>query len=415
MPLMSHSPSEASVGAATGPLTGLRILDLTDERGIYGAKLLADLGAEVIRLEPPGGDPLRQRGPHLERAGSPDVSLWHAFFASNRKFVTVDLDASAGRSQVRRLAGWADIVLDTIGEQSASGAPIPTLEAAGLDADALLGEKPGLVVVRVSSFGPEGPWRNYLAPDLVASALGGICATTGDRDTPPLKLFGELAFALSGAYAAVAALAALRHARETGEGQIVDVPVHECIASCLEHVFMFYWYHDRMPYPEGAVMPRRGSLHWSSAYVVMQALGGSIMVTPTPDTEAQVMWLAEEGAHGDLLDERWSQPGNYFAWVRRLMELLREWVATKEIEPFFFEAQARHAPFGWVLPPERIADNPQLEARGWWTPYDLAGTTVRGPGAPYRFSETPWQMQAYGGPGRDTASVLAEIGWESRP
>jgi crotonobetainyl-CoA:carnitine CoA-transferase CaiB-like acyl-CoA transferase len=144
----------------------------------------------------------------------------------------------------------------------------------------------------------------------------------------------------------------------------------------------------------------------------MPAKGGSIMVTPTPDSQAQVMWLAEEDAHGDLLDEKYAQAGNYSLFVRRLMELLYKWVATKDVEQFFYEAQARHAPYGWVLPPERIGDNPQLAARNWWADYDIAGMETRGPGAPYQLGATPWRMRAYGGPGQDAKSVLKAIGWE---
>ena len=386
---------------APGALDGVRVLDLVDERGIYGAKLLADLGADVIRVEPPGGDPLRHRGPYKDDVLGPTNSLYHAFFASNRRFATVDANQRDGQRQLTRLCRWADIVLD-------SGA----LEAAGVDLDTERERHPELVVVRVSSFGTDGPWRDYLAPDLVASALGGICATTGDVDTPPLKGFGELAFFTSGAYTAIAALAALNHVRATGEGQIVDVPVHETLASCLEHVFMWHWYQEQLAFAQGPVLPRQGGVHWSGAYAVMQAKGGSIMITPTPDMEAQVLWLAQENAHGDLLDEKYADPENLLLFIERVMELLTKWVATKDVEPFFLEAQERHVPYGWVMPLDKVGSNPQLEARDWWRPYLLGDRRAKGPGPPYAFSETPWHMLPYAGPGADTDAVLAEIGWE---
>ena len=378
-----------------GPLSDVRVLDLVDERGIYGAKLLADLGAEVVRVEPPGGEALRDRGPFAGDERGPTNSLWHAFYASNRRFVTVDPTADEGRGQLERLAGWADVVFD-------SGA----LARASLTPQSLLEASPSLVIVRVSSFGPDGPWKDLLAPDLVAGALGGIAATTGDVDTPPLKGFGDLNFITSGAYAAVAALSALRHARETGEGQVVDVPVHEAITSCLEHVLMFYWHQD------GRVLRRQGSLHWSGAYQVMATRDGAIMVTPTPDMQRNIAWLVEEGVHEDLLDERYQQIENAPLFIARLMEVLRKWVATKDVEEFFFEAQARHHPYGWVLSPDRVASNPQLEAREWWTDYALDGATVRGPGGPYRFGETPWALRrGHAGAGAHTDDVLTEIGW----
>jgi crotonobetainyl-CoA:carnitine CoA-transferase CaiB-like acyl-CoA transferase len=378
-----------------GPLAGVRVLDLSDERAIYGAKLLADLNADVIRVEVPGGDPLRKRGPFTDDDAEGGSSLWHALYASNRRFVTVDPKDERGRRLLEELIGWADIVIDC-----------GWLAEASLDAKALMEADPSLVIVRVSSFGPDGPWAELLAPELVASALGGFAATTGDIDTQPLTGFGDLNFLTSGTYTAIAALTALRHLRESGDGQVVEVPVHSVIVSCLEHVLMFYWYQ------QGRVLPRQGSVHWTSAYEVMRAQGGHIMVTPTPDFQRNIAWLVEEGAHEDLLDEHYYQPEGLLLLIPRVMEVLREWVATKDVEQFFFESQTRHHPYGWVLPPDRVADNPQLNAREWWTEYEVAGGEVRGPGAPYRFLDTPWALRrGDGDPGADSDDVLAEIGW----
>ena len=394
-----------------GALNALRVLDLTDERGIYGAKMLADLGAEVIRPEPLDGDPLRQRGPHWDtahdgqRGAGGAQSLWHAFFASSRRFVALDPSQTVGRQLLRRLVDRADLVMTCAG-------------AFGV-ADACLDEarqrRKELAVVDVSSFGPDGPWRDYLAPDLVAGALGGAVATTGDADTPPLKTFGELNFILSGAYAAVAALAALHRVRDTGAGQRVHVPVHECIASCLEHVLMFYWYHHRMPNAAAPALERRGSLHWSNAYVVMPAKGGTIMVTPTPSFDNQLVWLIEQDAHGDLLDPKYQDPQNRRGYISHFMEVLSNWVATRDVEELFFEAQDHHAPYGWVLPIDKVAENPQLEARDWWVRFAGEAGEVRGPGAPYRFSETPWRLGRHGGIGADTDAVLREMDTEPSP
>ena len=369
-------------------LGALRILDLTDERAIYGAKLLADLGADIVRPEPPDGDPLRRRGPRLEDAQE-DHSLWYAFFGTNRRFVRLDLETVDGQARLAQLVAAADVVLACDG-------------AFGVEAAALgdaLEARPELVVIDTSSFGTGGPWRDYLAPDLVAGALGGAVATTGDVDTPPLKTFGELNFVLSGLYTAIAALAAVRRVRETGAGQRGHVPVHECIASCLEHVFMWYWYHDRLPNAAGPALERRGSLHWSNAYVVMPAKGGTIMVTPTPSFDNQLVWLIEQGAQGDLLDPKYQEPEHRREFIRRMMTVLREWVAERDVEELFFEAQAHHAPYGWVLSVDKVAENPQLEARDWWTSYSVGGSDMRGPGAPYRFSDTPWRARHDSGDG----------------
>lgn len=390
----------------TGPLSGVRIVDLTDERAIYGAKLLADLGADVVRPEPPGGDPLRERGPHRQGTQAGCSSLWHAFFATNRRFFSVDLADQRGRDELQAVAEHADILLIC---DKAFGAE-------ELDIERALDRSAGLIVVRTSSFGPVGPWKDYLAPDLIAGALGGAVATTGDADTSPLKTFGELNFMISGAYAAVAALSAFYSTRETGKGQLVEVPVNGCIASCLEHVLMMVWYHERIMSADGPVMPRRASLHWADSYDVMRAKGGSIMVTPMPDMMANLMWLVEEDLQGDLLDEKYTEePGRYAEFIEKLMARLADFVSSKDVAELFFEAQERHFPYGWVQRIDKVAANPQLEARSWWTTYRSGDVETKGPGTPYRFSETPWSIGDYAGPGAEGELVMRDIGWEQKP
>jgi crotonobetainyl-CoA:carnitine CoA-transferase CaiB-like acyl-CoA transferase len=378
-----------------GALTGVRVVDLTDDRAIYGAKLLADLGADVVRPEPPEGDALRRRGP----VTADGESLWYAFFASSRRCVTLDPGDAAGRARLQALIERADIVLTCAGAFGLDAVDLAAARAA----------RPAQVHVDVSSFGSAGPWRDLLAPDLVAGALGGAVATTGTPDTTPLKTFGELNFMVSGAYVAIAALAALRHARETGEGQRAEVPVHACIASCLEQVLMFAWYGEAMG--RGRVLPRQGGTHWSMAFTVMPAAGGAIMTTPMPDFDAQLAWLVEEDAHQDLLDEQYALPENLPLYIGRMMQVMREWVARQDPEALFLKAQERHAPYGWVLPVERLATNPQLEARSWWVPYAVGEQTVNGPGAPFRFSATPWQHRD--AVRVDADALLAELGWEN--
>ena len=389
------------------PLSGVRVIDLTDERGIYGAKLLADLGADVVRPEPPEGDPLRQRGPLLVSDQADQTSLWHAFFASNRRFFTIDPQTAAGQEQLDQLLTRADIVLTCKNAFAVSEANLT----------ARMEQRPELVVIDVSSFGETGPWKDFLAPDLVAGALGGAAATTGDIDTPPLKGFGELNFMVSGAYVAIAALAALAKVRKDGRGQRADIAVHECIASCLEHVLMFYWYPEALQKPQGKVLPRRGALHWSDAYAVMPAQNGSVMVTPTPDFDAQLMWLIEEGVQEDLIDPKYQDPDNLSLRIERSMEVLRNWAAGKDARELFFQAQERHCPYGLVLPLEAVAENPQLLARGWYRNLEINGQTITAPGTAYHFSNSEGSIDLPLNPHTtapaDAANILSDLGWRS--
>jgi crotonobetainyl-CoA:carnitine CoA-transferase CaiB-like acyl-CoA transferase len=148
---------------------------------------------------------------------------------------------------------------------------------------------------------------------------------------------------------------------------------------------------------------------------VFNGRNGSIMVTPTPDWDAQLAWLIEEGVHEDLIDPRYSQPENLRERIMRTMQILETWVAGQDVEALFFAAQARHSPYGWVLPLERLADNPQLEARSWFVPYRTGEAEFKGPGAPMRFSATPWRMGPSTDAESDAQALLEEMGWSSAP
>jgi len=148
-------------------------------------------------------------------------------------------------------------------------------------------------------------------------------------------------------------------------------------------------------------------------YVVMQAVGGTIMVTPTPDIDAQLTWLIEADEFGDLFEPEYQDPANQAQFMARLMEVLRTFVGSKDVEALFLEAQSRHAPYGWVLPIEEVGENPQLDARDWWATYSIGEHVVKGPGTPYRFSQTPWQMKPYVDGDVDADRVLQDLGWDS--
>ena len=385
----------------TRALSNVKLIDLSDERAIYGVKLLADLGADVIRPEPKNGDSLRQRGPFDEVTNE---SLWYAYFASSRRFIRLDESAVETQAILTDLASVADVLV--VSDHSVFDLHLKLEE--------IQQANPQLVVVECSSFGPTGEWKDYLAPDLVAGALGGSVGVTGDADTPPLKPFGELNFTISGAYVAVAVLAGLRAVREFEQGQRIHVPVHECIASCLEHVLMWYMNHSQLPNSRAKALERRGSLHWTNLYHVMYARDGAIMVTPTPNIDAQLAWLIEEDAFDDLLDPEYQEPGARGKYVRRMMDVLRNWVSEREVEPLFFAAQEHHAPYGWVQDVTQVAANPQLQAREWWTRMKFGEREVKASGPPYRLSKTPAHVSKGESISLEEGSILSLCGWEEQ-
>ncbi len=378
-------------------LSGVRIVDFSDERAVYGVKLLADLGADVIRPVSDEGDPLATRGPFDQQTGQ---SLWYAYHTSSRRVLHVSPDPQQP-NLLNDLCAHADVVVVNDRHPFESE----------LDLAQVRQRSPSTVIVECTSFGKTGPWANFLAPDLVAGAMGGSVGITGDAETPPLKPFGDLNFAVSGAYVAIACLAGLYCARNSEEGQFVRVSAHECIASCLEHVFMWYLYNDSFPRAQRRALERRGSLHWTDLYHVMAAQDGNIMVTPTPSLDNQLVWLIEEDAHDDLLDPEYQEPQARGKWARRMMDVLRNWVATKDVESLFFEAQEHHAPYGWVHSIPQVADNPQLAARDWWESVKVGGNTVTTTGVPYQHHDTPAAPRDTEEIVFDSEDVINAIGW----
>jgi crotonobetainyl-CoA:carnitine CoA-transferase CaiB-like acyl-CoA transferase len=204
-----------------GPvLSGLRVLDLADESGSLAGKILGDLGADVVKVEPPGGDREGRRPPYLGGVADPERSLAWLALNTSKRGITLDLERTSGRDAFDRLLAWADVLLDTF----APGA----LETLGLGWESLSRRHPRLVRCSITPFGQTGPYAHFRARDLVVVAMGGHAALTGDPDRPPLRCSFPTAYYQAAPEAVFGILAAL-HARDgTQRGQLVDVSLHEC-------------------------------------------------------------------------------------------------------------------------------------------------------------------------------------------
>jgi crotonobetainyl-CoA:carnitine CoA-transferase CaiB-like acyl-CoA transferase len=201
-----------------GALSGYRVLDLTDSHGAYCTRLLADLGADVIKIEPPGGDPLRQAPPFAGGEPDPEKSLYFLYRNTNKRGVTLDLGTSAGKTAFQRLVKTADVLVDNL--------PPGRLADLGLDYPVLRDINPHLVMASISEFGPTGPYRDFKGSNLVACALSGILISSGFSERPCL-MPGTPAYDAASLVAAIAILAALYHRGITGQGQYIHTSVHE--------------------------------------------------------------------------------------------------------------------------------------------------------------------------------------------
>jgi len=202
-------------------LADYRVLDLTTDTCAYCGKILADLGADVIRIEPPGGDPSRNTGPFYKEAPDPEKNLnWWAYNTSKRG-VTLNLETAEGKDLLRRLANTADALIESF--------PPGYMDSLGLGYAALSEANPGIIVTSISAFGQTGPYRDWKGPDIVGWALGGQAFTTGDEDRAPCRISFPQAYLHAANHAASATLAALYHREITGEGQYIDVSMQEAV------------------------------------------------------------------------------------------------------------------------------------------------------------------------------------------
>jgi len=216
-----------------GPLTGIRVIELADEQAEYCGLTLAGLGADVVKVEPPGGSPTRRIGPFYEDREDPERSLFFWQYNRGKRSIVLDLRQAQGQDQFRSLVATADVLLEST--------PKGELDALGLGVAALLREFPTLIVARTSPFGDDGPWAAFKGSDLVHLALGGVMmncgydpAPGGTYDLPPIAPQMWHAFHIAGEQLAVALIAALLFRWRTGQGQYLSCAIHEAVAKSTE-------------------------------------------------------------------------------------------------------------------------------------------------------------------------------------
>ncbi len=371
---MERAGNEPPIAGTDGALAGLRVLDLTDDTGRFAAKLLAEAGADVIRLG--RGSP----GPPMRGAAAGGLLDW--WYDSGKRSLELDLESAAGRDGFRALALRADLLLET--------EPPGRLASLGIDFPDLAAANPLLVQVSLTPFGRSGPRAGWQTSDLVASALGGVLSVTGTPQAP-LAGWGRQAYNTAGLFAAISALAAVHAARRAGRGQHVDLSLHECVAACTEQVMMCWFFASFFAaIGRSPIAPRQGALHWSGVYDVARCREGFCMVSPTPlgGLPALLAWLAEDGLGDQIPEIDMSDPAAFLASMARLMEPVRAWAGTKTAHDLFVGGQERRLCFGEVLTTAAAAALPQLEARGFFRTVDGRGRSVTLPGPLFRMGTT---------------------------
>ncbi len=373
-------------------LGGYRVLDLTDDKGYLCGKILGDLGADVIKVEPPGGDPGRRLGPFFHNSPHAEKSLFWFAYNNNKRGITLNLETRSGREILKRLAAKADFLLESF----APG----YLDGLGLGYPALSAINPRLVFTAITPFGQDGPYANFKASDLTVMAMGGHMYLTGDPDRRPVRIGFPQSFLHGAAEAAVGTMTAHYYRETTGEGQFVDASAQASMGWTLMNAFMFWDLVKtktmRSGIYRGWAGPKaaRQIVIWPTrdGYIAFAIYGGLIGAATN---KALVAWLEAEGLAtsflrsidwdhfnvGTIRQEEFDQFAAAFSPL-----CLRH--TTKEL---LDAARERGMMFYGVSTPKDIVEDEHLAARGFWRPLEHPelGATISYPGAMAGLSETP--------------------------
>jgi CoA:oxalate CoA-transferase len=360
-------------------LNGFRVLDMGS--GIsapWCAKILADYGAEVIKVETPGsGDLARRMGPFAGDDPNPEKSLTFLYLNTNKKSVTLDPSSVSGRKLLDRLLADADVLVDNY--------PPFVSKELGLDYASLSAVNPGLVVTSIAPFGQTGPYHDYQATDIVTYALSGLMYHSGDSDQPPLRNVLDQSFYVAGANGAAATQIALFARLSTGEGQHVDVSAAECLGAHLVQPLPYYNY-------MGAVKGRR-PVRGAGFEELMPARDGYV----APSVQGSRPWEVIANLIGleELLDEKFSTGAGRVAHGEELKELLTKGLAQWDRMPLFLASGEARLVFGMAQDAGDLFNCPHLEARDFFVEVDhpvvgqakYPGMAVRLPGEPLTDSQ----------------------------
>jgi crotonobetainyl-CoA:carnitine CoA-transferase CaiB-like acyl-CoA transferase len=377
------------------PLAGLRVLEMGALiAGPFCAKILAEFGADVVKIEPPGhGDPLRKW-----RYVKDGTSVWWHVQSRNKRSVTLDLRSPDGQAIARKLAVRADIVVENFRPG--------TLEAWGLGYDALAQENPGLVMVRISGYGQTGPYHERPGFGVIGEAMGGLRYVTGTPDRPPARTGISIGDTLSALYGVIGAMFALEHRRKTGAGQMVDVALYESVFSVMESLLPEF---DAF----GAVRERTGSILPGIAptsayrcsdgsYVLIAGNGDSIFRRLAHAMDRADLAGDASLAHNDGRAARQ-------AWLDGEIEA---WTLAHSPDEVLAAMEKADVPASKIYTIRDIAADAQYRAREMIREIRTAdGGTLKVPGVVPKLSRTPGDF-AGGGPrlGEHTDEVLRELG-----
>ena len=351
------------------PLASLQALDLTDEKGFLCGKILADLGVDVIKVEPPGGDPARRVRPQREDDPPPEQSLYWWAYNANKRSITLDLHSSDGQALFRRLVGSVDFIVESYQPGY--------LDGLGLGYASLRELNPRLVFTSLTSFGQEGAYRDYKATDITLMAMSSFMYLLGDPDRPPVRVTLPQSYLWASAYAALGTMIAHYHRSRTGEGQYVDASA-QAGAAWASGFAPYFW--DAMqvnPKRAGNQMTGRSHKDPTATYPAAYPCKDGYIAFPlysgragAVSNRALVEWMDEQGmAPPELKEKDWEKFDQFQATQAEYDQItgpISRFFKGLTKNDFYREAVRRRIMGYPVSTAKDTLEDPQLEARQFW-------------------------------------------------
>jgi crotonobetainyl-CoA:carnitine CoA-transferase CaiB-like acyl-CoA transferase len=402
METSNMAPTEPGARA----LEGIVVLDIAGQFGNYAGKMFADLGADVILVEPPAGACTRAMAPHLNGRSDCEASLVYQYQNINKRGMVLDLDRPEGQDVFRSLVRGAHLVI----ESERPG----VMQSRGLGYEALREIRPELVMASITPFGQQGPYAQWQAEDIVGLAMGGMLYLGGYFDGAPTAVFGDQAISAAHVFTAVGAMAAVYEAETSSSGQHIDVSMQECVVMGMENAVQFF---DL----EGSIRKRTagqqrlagtGVFECKDGYIYLMAGG----IGNNRFWGVTTQWLIDEGVAGaeTLKQPCWTDQdflGSLDA-KQQFNDIFNSYAMAHTKSELQAMGRARRIPMAPIRDASDLKDNEQLAYRGYFV--DVAGsdgTPLRMPGAPYKLGATPWTLR-HGAPrlGQHTAEICAQFG-----
>ena len=359
-----------------GPLTGVKVLDLSEDiAGSFCARLLADYGADVLKVEPPSGSTMRRMGPFYHDDADPEKSLFFLILNLNKKGVTLNLQSAGGQRLLKELIPHVDLVIESYKPGY--------LGDLGLGYEEISRINPGVVLTSITPFGQTGPYSQYAGEEIVSYAMGMVMGISGVQGRPPLKHGGFQAQYQGGLFGAGATAMALFAQDRHGTGQHVDVSITECVASTMMATQTIY------PFIGGVQIRRADGTMWENpmpckdGWIIVQAGGGATWED-----------IADFFRAPELLEPRFADRAQRVRNGPAMDQVVLDAIRDREKWELFPNAAEKRMLFGLVQTPSELADCPQLESRHFYreTEHPVIGT-VKVPAELFRMSPAGYQLR----------------------